>query len=347
MKQEPFTNRISSLLKETGISSFSEQQYQTILDTTFLFRPFKKQPIDIRGVFKFWNKPRYFVFLGGKDTRNNNKNGDQNKTNRERSGCRKPENKLINKLLISYMILPIFLFSCILIPLFLCKHCILHILPNDVHIWDILFFWSNQNGYNINHPSVLFSIIAATCSLLLGLIALTMLILRTNQNFMAEKIHTLNKSFADKICQAINKNLADEPLTQSQITAVKETIIKSNPLTIHTIDIRGSIPFFSNYFFVILFGKERRKRTDETRLEPAYIQDKLAKLFFLLFVFSPLFIIAAFICLYFIKAGIGASLFPLSMQPLKLTNSDIFYFILISIFFSMLLLCSLFKMKNK
>lgn len=243
------------------------------------------------------------------------------------------------------MILPLFLFTCILIPLFLCKLCILQILPNDVHIWDILFFWSNLNGYDMNHPTVLFSIITATCSLILGFIALTILILRANHRFMTKKIHTLQESFADKICLDINKNLPDEPLNRVQIAAVKKTIMESNPLTIHTIDIRGLVPIFSSYFFVILFGKERRKRTDGTQPEDADIQNKLAKLCFLLFIFSPLLIIAAFICLYFIKAGIGASLFPLSMQPLRLTNSDVFYFILISLF-SMLFLYSLLK-KNK
>ena len=145
---------------------------------------------------------------------------------------------------------------------------------------------------------------------------------------MAEKGQQRQKAFAEKVIHQAKIKSGGNPVTETQLSMAGKAIINSQPFTNHTFDLRGRVPCFSSFFFVLLIGKERRQKSRHTSSQRAEEQNRLARFFFSFLVALPFLLATFFLCIYFIKAGIGISLFPLGMRMLRLSQADYLYFIL-------------------
>ncbi len=74
--------------------------------------------------------------------------------------------------------------------------------------------------------------------------------------------------------------------------------------------MRGTLPlFFTRFYFVFLMGRDRRQSVLRKELERRKQGDMLASVMFVLFVLSPLLLLAL-LALYFTKTELGLDLFP-------------------------------------
>lgn len=102
--------------------------------------------------------------------------------------------------------------------------------------------------------------------------------------------------------------------TSEQIAALRQVLLQRNGRTGHLIDIRGILPlFFTQYYFVFLFGKDRRQETQEVLMERRQaVREGTSRLFLttLLSLFLFVFLGFLFAMLYGIKSALGINLFP-------------------------------------
>ena len=125
---------------------------------------------------------------------------------------------------------------------------------------------------------------------------------------VSEKIPNLD-AFTDSVMRRIDRKVLAS-FTREQLRAIHEGISASRPLSKHPIDVRGIIPlFFTQYYFVLLMGKDRRlatRRIENIRREKSALAGGAL---FLFFGMSPL-ILFGLLLLYFMKSAMGIDLFP-------------------------------------
>lgn len=97
-------------------------------------------------------------------------------------------------------------------------------------------------------------------------------------------------------------------LSKNQIDAIGESIAKQARSTHHTLDLRGLIPmFFANFYFVILFGRDRRSKYDAAAHQRRQKADNIASMILLVSLSFSLLLLLA-VLLYLVKMALGINL---------------------------------------
>ena len=69
-----------------------------------------------------------------------------------------------------------------------------------------------------------------------------------------------SEAFTHYVIKQIKPEIRNS-LTEIQFQEIKNAIAASSPLKKHAVDIRGVVPlFFSRFYFVVLLGRDRRKK---------------------------------------------------------------------------------------
>jgi hypothetical protein len=119
--------------------------------------------------------------------------------------------------------------------------------------------------------------------------------------------------FADFTMSRIDRH-ARESMTEQQLIAVRQALVANSPFNRHAVDIRGSIPlFFARFYFVVLAGRDRRRKTREKELRRIY-KGNVPLGYFLSFIVLSFLIaliwMALIVALYWLKREMGIDIFP-------------------------------------
>lgn len=97
-------------------------------------------------------------------------------------------------------------------------------------------------------------------------------------------------------------------LSQKQIDAIGEAIVEQARSSNHMLKLRGLIPmFFANFYYVILFGRDRRTKYDAVPRQRRQKADRIANIVLLILLSLALLPVLAAV-LYLIKKGLGINL---------------------------------------
>ncbi len=78
---------------------------------------------------------------------------------------------------------------------------------------------------------------------------------------MAEKNKNSSEVYADFTISRIDQDVR-ETMNATQLQAVRDALVANQPYKRHTVDIRGTLPFFfASFYFVILAGRDKRLKT--------------------------------------------------------------------------------------
>lgn len=132
-----------------------------------------------------------------------------------------------------------------------------------------------------------------------------------------QPLSDFDKLNLDPYTHAVLRKMGAETLNSfsaAQRKKLIESISACSPLQKHPLDIRGVVPFFFvRYYFVILGGRDRRKRTRHTETDRRRQMSTASSLFagvlFVSFVAIALFVIF-FIIAYLVKSKAGINIFP-------------------------------------
>jgi len=130
---------------------------------------------------------------------------------------------------------------------------------------------------------------------------------------MTEKSKNSSEVYADFTISRIDTSVR-ETMSAAQLHAVREALIANQPFKRHAIDIRGTLPFFfASFYFVILAGRDRRRKTLDKEKRRAFegnlSMGYVLSLLFLSFVGAVVWI-AILLLLYWVKIELDMDILP-------------------------------------
>ncbi len=103
---------------------------------------------------------------------------------------------------------------------------------------------------------------------------------------------------------------ARQSLTTEQLAAIIRAVSASRPEAKHSINIRGTIPFyFKRYYYAFILGVDRRASTKAVELERRWRGALTGGAVFFLVALGPA-VLVILLLLYVLKSAVGIDLFP-------------------------------------
>ena len=144
------------------------------------------------------------------------------------------------------------------------------------------------------------------------------------ENLMAERKKESSEIYADFTMSRIDPAVRDT-MSVTQLNAVREALLANQPYKQHALDLRGTIPlFFANFYFVLLAGQDKRKKTLEDQEHRSFKRNlTLGYVLSLIFMTFAVAMVwgAILLLLYWVKRELGIDIFP-SMHFLNFFQSD-------------------------
>jgi len=130
---------------------------------------------------------------------------------------------------------------------------------------------------------------------------------------MTEKSKNSSEVYADFTMSRIDASVR-ETMSPAQLLAVREALVANQPFKRHAIDIRGTVPFFfASFYFVILAGRDKRRKTKEKEMRRAFegnlSMGYVLSLLFLSFVGAVVWI-TILLLLYWVKIELDMDILP-------------------------------------
>ena len=130
---------------------------------------------------------------------------------------------------------------------------------------------------------------------------------------MKQKNKNSSEVYADFTMSRIDSTVR-ETMTPAQLQAVRDALVANQPFKRHSVDIRGTLPFFfASFYFVILAGRDKRRKTldrDKRRaFEGNLSMGYVLSILFLSFVGAVVWI-AVLSVLYWVKVELGQDFLP-------------------------------------
>jgi len=119
--------------------------------------------------------------------------------------------------------------------------------------------------------------------------------------------------FADFTMSRIDSDVR-ESLTDKQMLSIRHALIAQSEWAKHKVDVRFTLPlFFAKYYFILLSGRDRRKKTRLKEVTRSHKGNFTIGFFITLLMFSvisALFWLFLIIILYWLKVELGIDVFP-------------------------------------
>jgi hypothetical protein len=130
---------------------------------------------------------------------------------------------------------------------------------------------------------------------------------------MTTKQKTSSEIFADFTISRIDEEVRSG-FSSEQLDAIRRALVANESFSRHRVDIRGTLPlFFAKYYFVILAGRDRRRKTLEKEMARSH-KGNLELGYFLSFLLLSLVVLVVwgimFSVFYWLKMEMGIDVFP-------------------------------------